>query len=101
MLPRKMTNAYGRTCSRRRSLLPRKMQIGFRNTMPATVNSTESTSSTIVINVKISLASRVLRWPSFSPMIAPPPVASMTEVPKMTHVTGMTMLMPASASDPA
>ena len=77
------------------------MQMGFRKTMPNTVKNSESPSSTSVIKVKISLASRPFFCPIFSPMIAPAPVASMTEVPKMTQVTGMTILMPPSASEPA
>lgn len=34
-------------------------------------------------------------------MIAPDPVASITDVPKITQVIGITILIPASASEPA
>lgn len=34
-------------------------------------------------------------------MMAPDPVASMTDVPKITQVIGITILIPASASEPA
>ena len=53
------------------------------------------------MKVKICFASWSFFCPIFSPMMAPAPVASITEVPKMTQVTGITMLMPASASEPA
>ena len=57
--------------------------------------------STIVINVKISLASCSFFRPSLSPMMAPEPVASITAIPKVTQVIGITILIPASASEPA
>ena len=95
--PKNVTNAYGTTCSIRRSLLPKKIQIGFRKRIPTAVKATESTNSTIVIKVNISFAS----CPILSPMMAPDPVASMTDVPKITQVIGITILIPASASEPA
>ena len=42
-----------------------------------------------------------VRSPILSPMMAPDPVASITEVPKITQVIGITILIPASASEPA
>ena len=99
--PKNMTNAYGTTCSIRRSLLPKKIQIGFRKRIPTAVKATESTSSTIVIKVNISFASCSLFCPILSPIMAPDPVASMTDVPKITQVIGITILIPASASEPA
>ena len=55
--PKNITNAYGITCSIKRSLLPKKIQIGFKNRIPPIVNTRESMSSTIAIKVKISFAS--------------------------------------------
>ena len=100
-VPRKITKAYGTTCSISRGLLPRKTQIGSRNRMPAAVNTIENIRSETAIKAKISPASRSRFCPSRSPIIAPDPVASITAIPKMTQVTGITILIPASASEPA
>ena len=99
--PKNITNAYGITCSIKRSLLPKKIQIGFKNRIPPIVNTRESMSSTIAIKVKISFASCSRFCPIFSPMMAADPVANMTAVPKIIQVIGITILIPARASEPA
>lgn len=99
MLPKKIIRAYGSTCSNSFSLLPRKIQMGFKNTTPKMVNIVDNNNSTMLMKVKISLASCCFFWPSFSPIIAPDPVANMTDVPKIIQVIGITMLMPARASE--
>lgn len=54
----------------RRSLLPRKTQMGFKKRIPAIVKTIERIKSTMEINVKISLASRSLFCPSFADLIS-------------------------------
>ena len=57
MLPKKITRAYGSTCTNSLSLLPKKIQIGFRNRTPKMVNIVDNNNSTMLMNVNISLAS--------------------------------------------
>ena len=54
----------------RRSLLPRKTQMGFKKRIPALVKTIERIKSTMEINVKISLDSRSLFCPSFADLIS-------------------------------
>ena len=75
--------------------------MGRRKATPRAVNATEKASSTRHMKLKMRFACSISPRPRCSPMMAPAPVASITATPKVTQVMGMTMLMPASASEPA